>query len=191
MNFKDYQKASFKHLNTCKVMLDSLSLLSSNTTAQINDPLKQKSLLNNMFYLSGYTLECIINYSIFKHYKWKETESVYVLNHNFSNKCDLAFYDRTPRQSGRGEYRYSLHGHNFQDTIQVLTKALPGSKIPLIDRAVAVDPETLKIYRAWQVEVRYHPSDTAYLSVILTASNVKKFVDLTDTVYNELMKIVG
>jgi hypothetical protein len=192
MNYKAYQIASLKHLHTCKVMLDSLDLLATNTSAQINEGHKQEALLHNMFYLSGYTLECIINYGILKHYKWKEKKSVddTVPDHHFSSQSDLAFHRGTRTLKG-GVYNFNMQGHDFQRNIMILNRALPASKIPLIDRTVRVETDLKNIFMAWQVEIRYHSSATLYADVKLTKDTIKKFVALTEKIYIDLMKKVG
>lgn len=192
MNFNDYQKASLKHLNTCKVLVDSMDLLKNDDVALINDTYRKKAILHNLVYLSGYTLECIINYSIFKHYKWKETESVYNLDHKFSRRSNVTFAEGTRREPYEGmHYTYWLSAHAFQRNIQVLKKEFSASKVPLIDSSVAVDADLLKLFNAWKVEIRYYNTDALYSSLKLSEDIVKRFVLLTEIVYNSLMKLVG
>ena len=192
MTYKDYQKASYKHLNSCKAMLNSLQLLSGNNQAVLQEPSSQKALLQNIFYLSGYTLECIINYSILKHFKWKEDKMVddTTPDHNFSKRCGLAFYPNTRTENG-GTYYFEISKHNFQRNIQVLRKGLPSSKIPYVDPAIQLTATTKSLITAWQVEVRYNDSETKYSSIELTEPIIKEFLEFTDKVYTELMKKVG
>ncbi|MFD2863593.1 hypothetical protein [Mucilaginibacter antarcticus] len=191
MDYRDYQLASYKHLSTCQSILDSISIFTAakDPNALIIKDLKVSSVLSNVFYLSGYTLEGIINYAIYKHFKWK-LPSVQETDHSFSNKCDLSFFPNCQRKTG-GTYNYCISLHQFQRNIQVLTKALPSSGIPLIDRSVAIDPTVLKLFMAWTVEVRYHKVAANYSTVPINLANVTKFVDATDLVYNGLMKLVG
>lgn len=195
MNFKDYQLASLKHLTTCKVMLDYVNSLTNDANEIVNTDGKKTALLHNLFYLSGYTLECIVNYSILKHYKWPNSDSVYVTNHKFSNKCQVAFYENTPRMVNMavvsGVYTFYFSGHNFQRNMQVLQKIFSSSKIPFIDKTVVVDKDLMNLYINWKVEIRYNHQNTNYSSVALSVDNVTRFVTLTETVYNSLMKLVG
>ena len=195
MNFKDYQLASLKHLTTCKSMLGCMNSLTNGTSTIVNTNGKNAALLHNLFYLSGYTIECIVNYSILKHYKWPDSDSVYVTNHKFSNKCQVAFYENTQRMVNMaavsGVYTFYFSGHNFQRNIQVLQKIFSSSKIPLIDKTVVVDKDLMNLYTNWKVEIRYNPQSTNYSSVALSVDNVTRFVNLTETVYNSLMKLVG
>ena len=190
MDYKEYQKASYKHLVTCKSILNSISLLNGNPNAMILQNNKQQTVLHNIFYLSGYTLECIINYSILKHYKWKEP-SIYTTDHNFSSRCGLAFYPNTYDKNGRNKYPFWLSQHEFSRNIQILQREFPNSKIPLIDRSEKVDAEIIKLFRAWCVETRYHNENETYNTVTLNINNIKLFVETTDKIYNDLLKIVG
>lgn len=192
MTYKDYQKASYKHLNSCKAMLNSLHLLSGNNQAVLQEPSSQKALLQNIFYLSGYTLECIINYSILKHFKWKEDKMVddTTPDHNFSKRSGLAFYPKTPTENG-GIYHFEISKHHFQRNIQVLRKGLPSSKIPYVDPTIQLTATTKSLLTAWQVEIRYNDCETKYSSIELTEPIIKEFLEFTDKVYTELMKKVG
>ncbi len=190
MDFKDYQKASLKHLTTCKAMLDSVDLLASNTSALINLGNAKLAVLHNAYYLSGYTLESIINYSIFKHYKWKEA-SVHTTDHNFSARCDVSFYPKTQRLKGTGNYNFWLSQHDFKRNIQILKRTFPNSGIPLLDHTVKVEGDLLDLYRSWETEIRYHPYTNPYPKIQLSEDSVKRFINLTEEVYNNLMKLVG
>lgn len=191
MNFKEYQQASFKHLTTCKVMLEAMSVQNADGSEIINTDLKKKVMLHNLYYLSGYTLECIINYSILKHYKWPDGDSVYVTNHKFSNRSQLAFYEGTSRMPGGGTYTFWFSGHDFRRNLQILKKIFSASKVPLIDPSVSVDNDLIKLYNSWKVEIRYNHHNTTYSAVSLSLDNVTRFVRLTENIYNSLMKLVG
>ncbi|SHG56562.1 hypothetical protein [Pedobacter caeni] len=190
MNYQDYQKASAKHLLSCQSILLVLDSLNSENNDTKNHNQKIKVLLHNLFYLSGYTLESIINYSIYKHFRWSKS-SIYEIDHNFSSKCDLTFYPDVPRQNGRGNYLFYISQHEFSRNIQILSKALPNSKVPLIDRTISVDKDLINLFLNWKVEIRYHPESTQYSTIELTIDNIKRFVSTTDQVYNGLMKLVG
>lgn len=189
MNFKDYQTASLKHLSTSKLMIDSIALFQSHGQASTFNEAKKKALLHNAFYLSGYTLETIINYAIFKHFKWRK-DSIYDIDHNFSAKCDLSFYPDTQRAKS-GKYTYWMSQHDFKRNIQILKKTFSNCGIPLIDDKIKVNKDLLQLYLSWKVEIRYHKIDSTYVNISLSEDNVKQFVDLTEEIYNNLMKLVG
>ncbi|WP_413670138.1 hypothetical protein ACEN9X_09465 [Mucilaginibacter sp. Mucisp86] len=191
MDFKNYQESSIKHLSTCKSILHAIHLLHTvgNTSADILQPNNTQATLHNVFYLSGYTLESIINYSIFKHYRWTKP-SVQELDHTFSGRCDFTFFPHVPRRNG-GTYQYWASQHEFHRNIDILKREFSSCGLPLIDRTAPVDNDAKKLFFSWNVEVRYHLPTERYSGVELTFANVKKFVELTDILYNGLMKIVG
>ena len=189
MDYKEYQKASYKHLITCKSILDSITLLNGNANAMILQNSKQQAVLHNVFYLSGYTLESIINYSIYKHFRWRQP-SVRDVDHSFSQRCGLS-YGRLRKQSGFGDYPYFISGHEFSRNIQILQREFSNSQIPLIDRSETVDAEVVKLFRAWCVEIRYHKESETYSNVTLNLNNTNLFVETTDRIYNGLISKVG
>lgn len=190
MDYREYQKASHKHLVACKSILDSISLLNGNPNAQIIQNNKLQSVLHNVYYLSGYSLEGIINYSIFKHYKWKQP-SVYTTDYKFSDLCDLSFYpDTRSLRTGR-KYRFCLSQHKFSDTIQILRRDFSSSKIPFIDRTEKVSSDVVKLFNLWCVEIRYHNENRIYDGVSLEINTIKQYVDTVDKIYNGLLKEVG
>jgi len=190
MDFKNYQESSIKHLSTCKSILNAIDLLhTANKSADILQSNNTQTTLHNVFYLSGYTLESIINYSIFKHYRWTKP-SVQELDHTFSSRCDFTFFPHTSRRTG-GTYQYWASQHEFYRNIDILKREFSSCGLPLIDRTAPIDNDAKKLFFSWNVEVRYHLPTERYSGVELTFANVKKFVVLTDVLYNGLMKIVG
>jgi len=191
MDYKDYQHSSYKHLSTCHAILDAIQILRANgdPNAQIIKHPGITSALHNTFYLSGYTLESIINYSIFKHYRWTKP-TVQELDHTFSQRCDLTFSPFTSRRNG-GTYQYWISQHQFSRNLDILKREFSSCGLPLIDKNVAVNGDAKKLFLSWAVEVRYHSPSQTYSGVALTYDNVKKFVELTDQLYNGLMSIVG
>ncbi|NRF37596.1 hypothetical protein [Pedobacter foliorum] len=192
MEYTAYLHASQKHLNTCLSLLDAIKLLNSKNKTEsliIVSP-GYDAVLHNAYYLSGYTLECIINYSIFKHYKFKSS-SVRTVEHNFSEKCGLTYGPETKTKDGRQSYPFYISKHQFSRNIQILTKAFPNSLIPFVDNSVKVDADLLSFFRNWDVEMRYHDVNQSYNNIRLTIDNVSRFVELTQKIFNGLMKIVG
>lgn len=189
MDYRNYQKASEKHLSTCKTIMNSVILLNGNDQAIINQEQKLNSVLHNVYYLSGYTLECIINYAIFKHFKWSKP-SIMDEDHSFSKRCGLS-YGKLKQVNKQSTYPYIIHKHEFSRNIDILRKEFSTSKIPLIDVTEKLDSEVLKLFNSWRVEIRYHPPENKYSSIQLTTANIQKFVDTTDKVFNGVMKIIG
>lgn len=189
MDYREYQKASHKHLVSCKSILDSITILNGNPNALIGQNNRQQAVLHNVFYLSGYTLESIINYSIYKHFRWNKA-SVRDVDHSFSQRCGLS-YGRLRKQNGLADYPFFISGHEFSRNIQILQREFSNSQIPLIDRSETVDAEVVKLFRAWCVEIRYHNESETYSNVTLNLNNTNLFVETTERIYNGLISKVG
>lgn len=58
MVYEDYYKVASKHLRTCEYMKDHLNT--------VTNPQKRDAILRNIYYLSGYIIEGVINYLIYK-----------------------------------------------------------------------------------------------------------------------------
>ena len=203
MIYSDYQKASLKHLKACKTMVFALG----NHSASIS-PKDKSYLLMNIFYLSGYTLECIINYALFKEVyrrnRWPEKECV---KNGFSHKkgvvdntLSFAFWqDKTPKlergkevinpKTGKpsmtNKYNHCIQYHDFWNNVTLLDNLLSGNCIPLIGNKKAVPPNVLRIIPTWGTASRY---DT---HVIYKESDIFNLVDLTEKVYQGIITHVG
>jgi hypothetical protein len=129
MKYKDYLKAARKHEYTCDVIYDKIA--SNTCNAEI-----KKSLLLNMYYISGYTIECIVKYGIY----------------------DLAGYDKDKDvkklDTGRLKYETNIKHHKFERYTEHLIRYI-SRPIPLISDKVGVDKEVIDLYKAWDAEVRY------------------------------------
>jgi len=195
MIYSDYEKASVKHLKACKTMVFALL----NHSASIS-PKDKSYLLMNIFYLSGYTLECIINYALFKEVyrrnRWSEKECV---KKGFSHKgvvdesLSFAFWqEKTPvvnpktgKRSMINKYAHCIQHHDFWNNVTLLDNLLSGNCIPLIGNKKAVPTNVLRIISTWQAASRY---DT---HVTYKESDISDLVDLTEEVYQGIIDHVG
>lgn len=78
-NYKEYRTAARRHLDSCEYMLDYLDKIS------YADSYSKENILADIYYLSGYIIECIVNYAIgelgLPQSKIDETRKI----HNFQN----------------------------------------------------------------------------------------------------------
>ena len=195
MIYSDYEKASLKHLKACKTMVYALVHHSASIS-----PKDQSYLLMNIFYLSGYTLECIINYALFKEVyrrnRWSDKECV---KKGFNNKgvvdksLSFAFWQektriinpKTGKSSMTNKYDHCIQHHHFWNNVTLLDNLLSGNCIPLIGNKKAVPPHVLRIIPTWRAASRY---DT---HVTYKQSDIFDLVDLTEKVYQEIITHVG
>ena len=63
--YKDYKTAAQRHLMTCQYMVECLTLPDNTLHKPLSSSYKSY-LLKSIYYLSGYTIESIINYAIYE-----------------------------------------------------------------------------------------------------------------------------
>ena len=90
MNNKKYRIAAKRHLETCEYMLNYLDKISD------ADAYSKESILIDIYYLSGYIIECIVSYAIgeldIPQSKRNETRKI----HNFQNNDMYLLYRNKP-----------------------------------------------------------------------------------------------
>lgn len=204
MIYSNYEKASLKHLKACQTMVFTLLHHSASIS-----PKDKSYLLMNIFYLSGYTLECIINYALFKEVyrrnRWSDKECV---KKGFSHRkgvvdksLSFAFrQEKTPKLDHLGKpvinqktgkscmidkYDYCIQYHDFWNNVTLLDNLLSGNSIPLIGNKKVVPQNVLRIIPTWGSARRY---DT---HVIYKESDIFDLVDLTEKVYQGIIDAVG
>jgi hypothetical protein len=190
MLYTEYKHAAEKHLKTCIGIADALDRLKVYDNNALLLTANKQAILHNVFYLSGYVLEAVSTYSIYKHYSWRQNKSVKTKDPNFSSVCDFSFY---PKDG----YSFYVHEHKFQiNQFEVLKVPFNNTGIPLIDSSINVDYETTVLFNLWKPEIRYHEANKSYpylinKEIILNERNVLKFVSLTKDIYNSLLQTVG
>jgi hypothetical protein len=192
MIYTQYREASLKHLQACKTALHGLRFYRGNSGVISSTPSHNRdALLLDIFYLSGYTLECIINYAIYKRIGWitNPVDSMQNSQHRIS------FYKNQSGVSFRPSYWIAQH--KFNRNVQLLHLLLPGNNVPLINRAIPVSINlqrmvfdavgTTRNNDHWKPELRYEP--TNWFSTRYTEQDIIDLVSLTETVYNDLLRI--
>lgn len=171
MIYKEYKKASQRHFGTCDFLL-----------REIKDPMNtmdihlQKKILANIYYLSGYMIECGLSYAFFSVINYDAAKSVYDLDSN--NSFGYTFEDYIRK-----------HGYTYNDRkIQVIL-ARGGQKASEIERITKLAPnEPLlhQMYNSWNTKARY---TTQHLAFDLNRNNVEEFFNLAKEVRKTALKI--
>ena len=91
MDYKDYKTASERHLETCIKLKGVVSANSLTTT----DLKKQNEILANIYYLSGYVIECIVNYGMLVYVDFEKISK----KNNISSVYDLRLIHNTAKIS--------------------------------------------------------------------------------------------
>jgi hypothetical protein len=182
--YKQYKDAALKHLKSCQQIIKYF-----NCQYNCISPSIEKELLINVFYLSGYTMECIINYAIFR--------KIYTSNKSTSKSDDVyKIVDTTNKFSFYSKYkdnngvtyiaRYYVSGHNFMNNITLLKKLTPGSNIPLVHDPKIVPSSVNTLIRKWNVKIRYETN----INPPINKTDIANLVEFTEKFYNEVIKVV-
>jgi hypothetical protein len=129
MIYKDYLNSARKHQYTCEVIRARLFNNISNNGLR-------KSLLLNLYYLSGYIIECIVKYAIYDLLSYKRDQDVKLLN-----------------QDGLTFDSHIKH-HRFDIYTEHLVRRI-SSPIPLVNYTKNIDKTVVQLYKKWDVNIRY------------------------------------
>lgn len=170
MNYKEYYKAAQRHRETCEYLINKLK----DTQECIEIP-KQIKLLQNIYYLSGYVIECIISYSFFNVISYDTTKSVYDLEKYNSYGYSFNKYFREHSKSAN-----ELRIEEIRKRGGTLS-----STIPIIGEGT-VHKTTKLMYEQWDAKSRYTIS---HLTFNIDQSNVNNFFMLANDIYIKIRKL--
>jgi hypothetical protein len=160
MEYQQYKTTALKHLQTCEYIMANLS----------SERLNKLRVLRNVYYLSGYTFEGLINFWIFELLKRQGL---------LANPNNVYSYSNYPITIGSGKklafaqnklnpVSFWLSQHDFQTNANVFQYLADGNSlsiVPLIsDRTNEPYPKMLSLFDNWNVKVRYqnHPIGFPY-----------------------------
>ena len=132
MIYKEYLNAARKHNNTCLSLKSCIDELNNSSQKDLN---KIKSLTLNLYYLSGYIIECSVKYAIYVCIEYNRTKDVNKLNND-----DITYKDH-------------IKHHKFTRYVDHLNKVYGG--IVLLDNRKDIGKEIIKLYNGWDVDIRY------------------------------------
>ena len=170
MIYREYFNAAQRHRETCDYLIKKIK----DPQEYIEVPC-QKKILQNIYYLSGYIIECIISYTFFSVINYDIKKSVYDLddNNSFSYKFHIFFKD------------HSINSNELRiEEIRKRGGSL-SSEIPIIGDVV-VEEITKKMYFQWNSKSRY---TTTHLDFEVNQVNVIKFFTLASDIYLKMKKI--
>ena len=186
-----YKEAADRHIETCLQLEDILKTRYQSkpvlTVAEQND---SKYLLSNLYYISGYIIECIYNYSIFRNINFPNNIGVNELKYlsNGTPKhpipCRVAFRDNghTPVNT----FIIASDGHKLfgkMDFFQTHHTISSASSIPLLDGCpLALSRPCRNLFAEWDVYKRYR------IDTHLNFINTFDFFDLSVEVYEGVIK---
>lgn len=121
-----------KHLKSCSVIKEALVSLDENNQSNATNI---KYLTLNLYYLSGYVIECSIKYGIYVCIGYDKTACVKQLN------------------TSNVSYNRQIKNHRFNKYEDVLKSRYGG--IVLVDNKVNIPQPVKNLYTNWDADVRY------------------------------------
>ncbi len=189
MTYPEYKIAAERHLETCLQLLFILEKykVKEQTEGLLSPETKDREkILGDLYYLSGYIIECSYNCAIYHHISWngdvdrlKTNSTSFRVSCYPDNNAVFSLRRETGRISGIKQHQLSGNMHFFQ-TVQPRNTPYP---IPLI-----IDPINnrfcIDLFDNWSAEIRY----TIDSSLNLNYDNVFDFFYLATEVYEGLIK---
>ena len=149
MTYPEFLKSEIKHDLACNSLTQAIE--ARDNSEEI------KSLTLNLYYLSGYIIECAIKYGIYQ----SKAE------HCIQSIMNICQQQGKPFQSKMFKHKYSLYSDFLESSL---------SGIVLIHEKSTVEPCVITLYNQWDAEIRYYYDDMpTELKGIISYSNVKQF----------------
>ncbi len=183
MDYLEYKKASERHLDTClslkRIIDDKYEGKSLNPILELE---KQEHLFN-LYYLSGYIIECRLNYSILEYINFNRIASRHRLPsfkrlRSTHNPYEVSYSDRNDR------YALWQPNHEFQSNIDFFAN---GSKLSGIDTIRGINGHAIRpirvnqLFRDWGAHYRYETRNQTLIS-----TEIFDFLDFANEVLTGL-----
>jgi hypothetical protein len=167
---EDYLKAAKRHRETCEYLVSKI-----NDSKEYIDVPRQEKIIHNIYYLSGYIIECIVSYTFFEVISYDKTKSVYELDSN--NSHGYTFHKYFKEHSNKANDlkidQIRLRGGNLSSTIPIIGSA-------------NVEPIENQMYEEWNARARYSMN---HLKFVIDKNSVTKFFNLASNIYTKMKKI--
>ena len=153
--YKDYKTAAQRHWMTCQYMVECLTLPDNTLHKPLSSSYKSY-LLKNIYYLSGYTIESIINFAIYECVNESKSPTEKIIRVDELNEPSLSLGFRS---RGRYSYQFVIAYHKFQANMHILN-VLASSKfslVPVVGGTVYPSywDDIQPLFDNWEAQVRY------------------------------------
>jgi hypothetical protein len=187
--YVDYKTAALRHLMTCEYLVECIRLPDNASHKPLSLTYREK-LLKNIYYLSGYTIESIVNFAIYECInQTKPTiNKIITVNQLCEPTYKLIFSmdrSKTPRHnSDRTFYQYIIAYHKFRENYKVL--AIIANSNPNFDQIPVVGGKVYpsnwsnflrNMFNSWEAQIRYKSN------VNYTEDEIIEFFNLSKEIY--------
>lgn len=174
MKYRDYKINAKKHLDACISILNTYS-----------DNVVPESVLRELHYLSGYIIEGICVYAIYKHYEWEEDRDINKYDEDFTRETGLDYYKNGNRLDNgrvvRTGAQYYITSHGFNQYVKLLDIPFQGTNIPYIDASSTADDSIVDLIDEWKPDLRY--SCGVYRH---TKAEIVQLINACELIYNQV-----
>ena len=168
MNYYEFLNSARKHQSTCNEIFLILDAQKAEVSGQ--QKAKNKQLVYNLYYLSGYIIECSIKYAIYHLISYDRKKNIKELN-----------------QDGI-TFSHNIKHHKYERYVDVLNIRQPG--LVLIDDIKGISKEVVSLYKLWDAEVRYWYNDIDEdKKKKLNKDNILSFYKLAEKLMKEIERI--
>lgn len=172
-----YKDAAERHLQVCTILFKQLDY--PQNFRNIN---KFQNILAELYYLSGYIVECAINYKYLIHKGFVDNDDFDQRNHRS--------WDRDVRL--KGHFRFTNNARSCETILgQLPSSSLPNYLINLGNVATIVltgqDIVKENMQRCWDPSVRYAYESTGLLFTNVSADEIKLYYKAAKDLYNALI----
>lgn len=185
--YRDYKTAAQRHMLTCDYLIQSLKL-PDNPLHKPKTASFKSYLLRNIYYLSGYTIECIVNYAIYESVNDSKNGLARIkqVDHLYEPSLSLVFKPKPGRDKGKS-FQYVIAYHNFQKNMKVLNSLATSkfSQIPVIGQInyPANWTSIRQLFDNWEPQVRY-------TTVTYTDQQIIDFFKLSVEIYTNIRSCI-
>jgi hypothetical protein len=167
MKYPDFKTAALRHKESCHVLMSVLGASKSS---------KNLRLLWNIYYLSGYIVECSLKFAFFKSIRYERTREIEDLDYTAGTKTYT--FEKILKQ----KHDLSNIKNEF---LQVLSPRLP-SGIPFVNSSVS--DEYGRLLKKWDAQIRYSDS-YALLGFVLEQQLLQQYLEtVIEPIFIELTK---
>lgn len=158
MVYTEYKNASERHLETCLFLLERLSKLEQKNNLNRKEIKSQKHLLSNLYYLSGYMLECLYSYAMCKNQNIPREGNVKnILDGAEHGTYKICF---TYNKKRRLNVEYSIvrpqHRMSLSELSYFQAEGVISEPIPLLDNSTQLsNSNSQSLFENWTVFERY------------------------------------
>ena len=175
MKYTDFEVSALRHIESCYHILDNLTASPVPYKKQ-----KESRLLLNIYYLSGYAIECSLKFAFFKAIKFEKHHNIDTLN--YSDGTNTYLFEKSKGSR-------SLQIHNLVELCQYLEcvdKSLPRD-IPLITQVIP-NQNHKTLTNKWNSEIRYS-ADYAKTTFTIDPALLKQYLDdVVKPIFDKLTK---